>query len=63
MTVNQAVDIPRFASTSVAAEVRDTFVGRRTEHVPEIAVCNGDRLLGLVSLERLAAARHDAPLG
>ena len=57
-----AVDIPRFPPTSAVADVRSGFVGQEPETVAEVAVCEGDRLLGLVSLERLVAANGDAPL-
>lgn len=57
------VDIPRASATSLAADVREGFVGRLAAPVAEVAVCEGDRLLGLVSLERLVAANADTPMG
>lgn len=56
------VDIPRAAATSLAVDVRQGFVGSQAAAVAEVAVCEGDRLLGLVSLEQLVAANPDTPL-
>jgi magnesium transporter len=60
--VNGTVDIPRFSPMSAVANVRSEFVGREPATVAEVAVCEGDRLLGLVSLEQLVAANGDARL-
>ena len=60
--VDGTVDIPRAAATSPAAHVRARFAGRPPAAVPEIAVCDGDEFLGLVSLEQLLAASDDTPM-
>jgi hypothetical protein len=60
--VDGSVDIPRAAATSLAAYVRQRFVDRPPAAVAEVAVCEGDQLLGLVSLEQLLAASDDTPM-
>jgi magnesium transporter len=60
--VDGRVDIPRATAISLAGDVREGFIGREAAAAAEIAVCEGDRLLGLVSLEQLVAADPDTPL-
>lgn len=55
-------DIPRASPGSRAGEVRQTLVGRRFESVADVAVCEGERLVGLVPIERLLAADGGTPL-
>ena len=54
--------IPRADPASRAGEVRDGLVGRSYASAVDIAVCEGEHLLGLVPIERLLAARADCVL-
>jgi magnesium transporter len=54
--------VPRAGPTSRAGDVRDGLAGRSYESAVDIAVCDGEHLVGLVSIERLLAARADVEL-
>jgi magnesium transporter len=43
-----------------ASDVRRALVGRAFDSAVDVAVCEGDRLLGLLAIERLLAAPDDA---
>lgn len=59
-----ATDIPRCGASDRVADIRSGLVGRTFESVDEVVVCSDAggqaRLLGLVPLERLLAARGEA---
>ncbi|HSL64430.1 MAG TPA: magnesium transporter [Gaiellaceae bacterium] len=50
------VDVPRAAPETPAADARAALAGRAFATVTEVAVLEGERLLGLVPIERLLAA-------
>lgn len=54
--------VPRAGPRSTAAEVREALSGVSFESAVDLAVCDGDRLLGLVPIERLLAADSDTPV-
>jgi magnesium transporter len=54
--------VPRAAPGDAAGAVRERLVGRRFDSVAEIAVCEGERLVGLVNVEHLLAAPADTPI-
>jgi magnesium transporter len=54
--------VPRADPASRAGDVRDGLAGRSYDSAVDIAVCEGDRLLGFVPIERLLAAREDVEL-
>jgi magnesium transporter len=54
--------VPRAEPMSRVGEVRQSLLGRSFESADDVAVCEGDRLVGLVTIERLLAAPADAPL-
>ena len=54
--------VPRASPSSRAGDVRRGLEGRRFDTVEEIAVCDGDRLVGLVDIEDLMAADADTPV-
>ena len=54
--------VPRASPSSRAGDVRRGLEGRRFDTVEEIAVCDGDRLVGLVDIEDLMAADADTPI-
>jgi magnesium transporter len=56
-------EIPRVTSESLAGEVRTALLGSSSAGLSEIAVCQGNRLIGLVTLGRLVAATAETPLG
>ena len=55
--------IPRARPEAPAGAVRKGLVGRSFASVVDLAVCDGDRLVGLVPIERLLAAAAGRPLG
>jgi magnesium transporter len=55
--------VPVFPPATPAGQARAAMVGRRYESAVDVAVCEGDRLLGLVTIERLLAAAAAVPLG
>ena len=55
--------IPRAHPEAPAGEVRKGLVGRSFASAVDLAVCDGDRLVGLVPIERLLAAAEDRPVG
>jgi magnesium transporter len=57
------LEIPIGAASDLAGDVRRGLVGGTFDSVADVAVCDGTTLLGLVTIERLLAAPHDAPLG
>lgn len=48
--------VPRSAPHELAGEVRASLTGQRYDSVADVAVCEGGRLLGLVTIEALMAA-------
>jgi magnesium transporter len=54
--------VPRARPASRAGEVRHGLAGRSYASAVDIAVLDGERLLGLVPIERLLAARADVEL-
>jgi magnesium transporter len=57
-----AVDVPIAGPADTAGEARRSLEGIRFASVADIAVCEGERLLGLVTIEELMAAPATAPL-
>jgi magnesium transporter len=55
--------VPRAGPRSTVAEVREALSGVSFESAVDLAVCDGDRLLGLVPIERLLTADPDTPVG
>jgi magnesium transporter len=56
-----AARVPVCRPDDRAADVRFGLHGRTYDTVADVAVCEGDRLLGLISAERLLAADDDEP--
>lgn len=54
--------VPRARPDDSASAVREMLVGSPFDSVAEIAVCEGDRLVGLVNVEDLLVAASDAPV-
>ena len=55
-------NVPCSGPACPAGEVRDGLAGKTFESVVDVAVCDGERLLGLVPLERLLAASGETEL-
>jgi magnesium transporter len=55
--------VRRAHPTTPAGEVRDDLVGCSPSGATDLAVCDGDRFIGLVPFERLLAASPDRPVG
>ena len=55
-------NVPTFRPEVAAREARATMVGRRYDSAVAIAVCEGEHLLGLVTVEQLFAAPESARL-
>lgn len=51
--------VPRAAPGETAGDVRSRLVGVLYESAADVAVCDGDRLIGLLTVERLLAATPD----
>ena len=56
-------DVPRAAPAATAGEVRKELTAHRYETVADIAVCHGDRLVGLVPVELVLAAPEGDEIG
>jgi magnesium transporter len=56
-------DVPRASSAARVGEVRAALSGRRFASATEVAVVEGERLVGVVGIERLFAAPDGAPVG
>jgi magnesium transporter len=54
--------VPVAAASDRAGDVRRALSGHRFDSAADVAVCEGSRLLGLVTIERLLAARDDEVL-
>lgn len=52
--------VPTAGPWATAGEIRRSLVGRRFDTAAEVAICDDDRLLGLLGLEELLAAPDDA---
>lgn len=52
-------DIPRARRGDLAGQVRRQILGHRYTSVADVAVCEGDELIGLVTIESLIAADAD----
>lgn len=52
-------DIPRARRDDQAGQVRRQMLGRRYTSVTDVAVCEGDELVGLVTIESLVAAEDN----
>jgi magnesium transporter len=57
-----ATAVPRAEPGQLAGELRRDLVGREFESAADVAVCEGDLLVGLVPIERLLAAPSDLPV-
>jgi magnesium transporter len=57
-----STEVPVAGPGQAAGEVRERLVGGEFESASAIAVLEGERLIGLVSIERLLAAPAEAPL-
>lgn len=55
-------EVPVAGPQETAGQVRGALAGRTFESAADVAVCDGERLVGLVTLERLLAAPPAAPL-
>ena len=55
--------VPRAHPSTPAGEVREDLVGCSPSGAVDLAVCDGDRFVGLVPFERLLAATPDRPVG
>jgi magnesium transporter len=55
-------EVPRAAPTDRAGDTRRSLAGRRFVCASDVAVCEGERLVGLVPIEALLAASDDTPL-
>ncbi|MEX2032748.1 MAG: magnesium transporter, partial [Dehalococcoidia bacterium] len=55
-----ATNVPRASPYERAGDVRARLVHRSYESVADVAVCEDDRLIGLVTIEALLAAADDA---
>ena len=55
--------MPRASPAARVGEVRAALSGRRFASVTEVAVVEGERLVGVVGIERLLAAPDGAPVG
>jgi magnesium transporter len=60
LVAHLAADVPVVSPDASAPEVRSVLAGRRFATTAAVAVCDDDRLLGLVRLEDLFAAPRDA---
>ena len=56
-------DVPRGAPAATAREVRAVLSTRTYESVADVAVCRGDRLVGLVPVEVVLAAPDGHEIG
>lgn len=68
MSVESAVrhtstDVPIAPVAATAREARELLVARRYESASHVVVCEGGRLMGLLTIEALLAAPPDARLG
>jgi len=54
--------IPIATDSETAGDVRRALPGQQFESAVDVAVCDGDRLLGVVTIEKLLAAPADATL-
>jgi magnesium transporter len=55
-------NIPLAGSADTAGDVRRAITGRRFDSAVDVAVCEGDRFVGLVPIELLLAAAEDEPM-
>jgi magnesium transporter len=55
-------DVPVCGADDTVEYVREQLIGRLYESAADIAVCDGGRLLGLVTIERLLAAPGGTPI-
>ncbi len=55
--------VPRAAPDATAGGVLSCLVGASYDSAVDVAVCDGDRLLGLLTIERLLAAAPDTRVG
>jgi magnesium transporter len=56
-------EVPRASTAARAGEVRAALTGRRFGSATEVAVVEGERLVGVVGIERLLAAPDGVPVG
>lgn len=61
-TSHATLAVPLAAAWMRAGEVRASLVGRSFDSAADVAVVDGSRLLGLVTIERLLAASDDVPM-
>ena len=62
-TAHVAVRVPRAGPGDRAGDVRSSLVGERFDCADDIAVLDGERIVGLLPIERLLAAPADAQVG
>lgn len=58
-----SMNVPVVAATDTADQVHAGLRGRVFDSASVLAVCRGDTLIGLVTIERLLAAAPDTPMG
>jgi magnesium transporter len=56
-------NVPRMAPTTTAGNVLAALAGRDFDCAVDVAVCDGERLVGLLAVERLLAADPEASVG
>lgn len=56
-------NVPVARADDTVGATRRSLAGRRFDSAADVAVCDGDRLLGLVRVERLLAADEETTLG
>ncbi|MEU7482092.1 magnesium transporter [Lentzea sp. NPDC042327] len=57
-----SMNVPVVAATDIADEVHAGLRGRKFDSAAVLAVCRGDALIGLVTIEQLLAASPDTPM-
>ena len=60
---NVAADVPRASPDARAGDVRTSLAGRRFTSATELAVLEGERLVGVVAIEALLGAEATTPVG
>jgi magnesium transporter len=58
-----SANVPRADPAGRAGDVRQELAGQRFESAADVAVCEGERLVGLLPIERLLAAPAEATVG
>src|SRR5918995_5863718 len=63
MSVRPVTAVPRADPGATAGEARTALLGRSFASAADLAVCEGDRVLGIVPIEQLLAADAQKPVG